>query len=198
VINALGASATALVVAIFVLTKFVHGAWIVVVLIPVLVLVFSAIHAYYRELDHQLELKGIAPVRDCPHKTAIIPVTRMHPGIANAIAYAKCLTHDVRAVYVEIDPAQTQALQEAWAELKTDVPLEVLPSPYRSWVGVLLSYISALDAQRSDDIVTVILPEFVPSRWWQEILHNQSYLRLKTALIHRPGIVVTSVRYLLR
>jgi hypothetical protein len=89
-------------------------------------------------------------------------------------------------------------LREGWSKLGTDVRLEVLPSPYRSWVGVLLNYIIAVDARRGDDIVTIILPEFVSSRWWQELLHNQSIFRLKAALLYRPGIVVTSIPFLLR
>jgi hypothetical protein len=122
----------------------------------------------------------------------------MHPGVSSAIAYAKCLTKDVHAVCVDIDTDQTALLKQDWAKLETDVPLEVLPSPYRSWVGVVLRYIAAIDAQRTDDIVTVVLPEFIPAHWWQEVLHNQAILRLKTALVYRPGIVVTSVRYVLK
>jgi hypothetical protein len=181
-----------------VLTKFVHGAWIVVVLIPTLVLLFRAIHGHYLDLERQLDLRGVQAVGECRHNTVIIPVTRLHPGIAAGLEYAKCLSEDVHAVYVEIDPTQTPKLREGWSKLRTDVRLEVLPSPYRSWVGVLLNYINAVDARRGDDIVTIILPEFVSSRWWQELLHNQSIFRLKAALLYRPGIVVTSIPFLLR
>jgi amino acid transporter len=198
VINALGASATALVVAIFVLTKFVHGAWIVVVLIPVLVLLFQAIHSHYEHLDQQLQLKGIPPVGECRSNTVVIPVTRLHPGVAAALDFAKCLSRDVHAVYVEIDPARTPSLRADWARLQTDVPIEVVPSPYRSWVGVLLGYIDEIRTRDANELVTVILPEFVPSVWWQELLHNQSIFRLKASLLFRPGIVVVSVPYLLR
>jgi hypothetical protein len=197
-INALGASATALVVAIFVLTKFVHGAWIVVILIPVLVLLFRAIHQHYENLDQQLEIRGIHPVGECRSNTVVIPVTRVHPGVVSALEFAKCLSQNVHPVYVEIDPAQTPARREDWGKLQTDVPIEVVPSPYRSWVGVLLRYIGEIRAQHVGDLVTVILPEFVPSTWWQELLHNQSIFRLKASLLFRPEIVVVSVPFLLR
>lgn len=198
VINALGACATALVVAIFVVTKFVHGAWIVVVLIPVLVLLFRTIHTHYEGIDQQLQLRGIHPVGECRSNTVVIPVTRLHPGVAAALEFAKCLSRDVHAVYVEIDPAQTPALRADWAKLQTDVPIEVVPSPYRSWVGVLLNYISEIRARHANELVTVILPEFVPTVWWQELLHNQAIFRLKASLLFRPGIVVVSVPFLLR
>jgi amino acid transporter len=197
-INALGALATAFVVTIFILTKFVHGAWIVVALIPTLVLLFRAINRHYRHVEEQLELEEVRPLGDCRHITVIVPVTRVHRGVVDALEYALCLSKDVHAVYVEVDPAETPKVEENWAKLRMEVPLEVVPSPYRSWVGVLIDYINALDARRRDDIVTVILPEFVPSRWWQQVLHNQSIFRLKAALLYRPGIVVTSVPYLLR
>jgi amino acid transporter len=197
-INALGAAATALVVAIFVLTKFVHGAWIVVILIPALVALFRAIHGHFERVERQLADVEIRPIGDCRHNTVIIPVTRIHPGLFAGLEYARCLSDDVHAVYVEIDPAQTETLRNDWSKLGTDVRLEIVPSPYRSWVGVMLRYINAVDERRGDDIVTVILPEFVPSSWWQELLHNQAIFRLKAALLYRPGIVVTSIPYVLR
>jgi amino acid transporter len=197
-INGLGACATALVVGIFVMTKFVHGAWIVVILIPVLVSLFRAIHGHYQHVEQQLEEMPIRPIGDCRANTVIVPVTRIHPGLAAGLAYAKCLSEDVHAVYVEIDPTRTQRLREDWSKLGSNVRLEVVPSPYRSWVGVMLKYINAVDEQRGDDVVTVIVPEFVPANWWQEILHNQAILRLKAALLYRPGIVVTSVPFVLR
>ena len=197
-INGLGACATAVVVAIFVMTKFVHGAWIVVILIPILVLLFRAIHGHYQSVERQLEHAEIRPIGDCRHNTVIIPVTRIHPGLTAGLEYARCLSDDVHAVYVEIDPTETETLKEDWSKLGADVRLEVVPSPYRSWVGVMLRYINAVDEQRGDDVVTVIVPEFVASNWWQEILHNQAILRLKAALLYRPGIVVTSVPFVLR
>jgi hypothetical protein len=169
-----------------------------VVLIPVLVLLFRTIYRHYEKIDQQLQLRSIGPVGECRSNTVVIPVTRLHPGVAAALEFAKCLSRDVHAVYVEIDPAQTPALRAEWGKLQTDVPIEVVPSPYRSWVGVLLNYISEIRARHANELVTVILPEFVPSVWWQELLHNQAIFRLKASLLFRPGIVVVSVPYLLR
>ncbi len=197
VINSAGALATTLVLVIFVLTKFIHGAWIVVVVVPLLVLLFRAIHRYYAHMEEQLTL-GDVPALAPRHNTVIIPVLRVHRGLIHTLEYALGLSQDVRAVYVEVDPAETARVQQDWQQLHTDVPLQVLPSPYRSFVGVLLDYINAVDAARGDTVVTVLLPEFVPTHWWQEFLHNQPIFLLKTALHYRPGIVVTSVPYLIR
>jgi len=197
VINGLGALATALVLAVFLLTKFIHGAWIVVVVVPLLVLMFKAIHHYYGHINAQLQLGEVPPLVP-RHNRVIIPVVRVHRGLIHVLEYALGLSRDVQAVYVEVDPAETARVQRDWERLHSDVPLTVLPSPYRAFVGVLVDYINAVDAARGDDVVTVLLPEFVPTHWWQQFLHNQPIFLLKTALLYRTGIVVSSVPYHLR
>ncbi len=197
VINALGAVATALVLAVFLLTKFIHGAWIVVVVVPVLVLMFRAIHHYYGNINAQLQLGDVPPLVP-RHNRVIIPVVRVHRGMIHVLEYALGLSRDVQAVYVEVDPAETAQVRGDWERLHSEVPLKVLPSPYRAFVGVLVDYINAVDAARGEEVVTVLLPEFVTTHWWQQALHNQPIFLLKTALLHRTGIVVSSVPYHVR
>lgn len=197
VINGLGAVATALVLVVFLATKFVHGAWVVAVVIPLQVLLFRSIHRYYRRVGRKLKLGKVPPLVPT-HNTVLIPVTRVHRGLVKVLEYAMGLSDDVHAVYVEIDPAETPQMQQDWQQLHTEIPLEVLPSPFRSFVATMTEYINELDAKRKDDVLTVILPEFVPAHWWQEFLHNQPTFLLRAALLYRPGIVVTSVPYYLK
>ncbi len=194
VINGLGAVATALVLAVFLLTKFIHGAWIVVVVVPLLVLLFRAIHQYYVKISAQLRLGDVPPLVP-RHNRVIIPVVRVHRGMIHVLEYALGLSRDVQAVYVEIDPAETDRVRHDWERLHCEVPLHVLPSPYRAFVGVLVDYINAVDSARGDDDLTILLPEFVATHWWQEFLHNQPIFLLRTALLYRTGIVVSSVPY---
>ena len=193
-INALGATATALVLTVFILTKFVHGAWIVVALVPLLILMFKAIHAHYQHFLDQLAPETSRPPI-CRPNSVIIPVTRVHRGITEALEYSLSVSQDVRAVFVNVDAEETARAREDWKKLQTQVPLEVLDSPYRAWVGVVLGYVNEVQAEAEGRAVSVVLPEFVSPSWWQEILHNQSVLLLKTALLYRQGLIVTSVPY---
>ncbi len=104
----------------------------------------------------------------------------------------------MQAIYVEVDPSETEQVRQDWERLQSNIPLKVLPSPYRAFVDVVVDYINTVDATRGDDMVTVLLPEFVTTHWWQQFLHNQSILMLKTALLYRTGIVVSSVPYRLQ
>ncbi len=194
VINGLGALATALVLVVFLLTKFIHGAWIVVVIVPLLVLMFKAIHHYYSGINAQMQLGDVPPLVP-RHNRVIIPVVYVHRGMIQVLEYALGLSRDVQAVYVEVDPAATAQVLADWDRLHSEIPLKVLPSPYRAFVGVLIEYINTVEAARGDAVVTVLLPEFVTTHWWQQFLHNQPILLLKTALLYRTGIVVSSVPY---
>ena len=194
VINGLGATATATVLVIFLLTKFVHGAWIVAVIVPLLVLMFRAIHHYYSTIDAQMSLDDVPPLATRKNRVIVV-VVRVSRGMVHVLDYALGLSQDVQAVYVENDPADTPRVQQDWQRLRCQVPLKVLPSPYRAFVGVLLDYINAVDAERGDDVITVLLPEFVTTHWWQQSLHNQPIFLLKNALLYRTGIVVSSVPY---
>ena len=195
VINAIGALATFVVLCVFVATKFMHGAWIVVVVIPLLVFLFRAIHQHYLMVAKQLSTNGLAPLRPIKH-TVIVPISGIHRGVVCVLQYAKSIANDqVRAVYVDFEELTTANLKEKWERWGAGVELVVLPSPYRELTRPLLRYIHRMERENDDDIITVVLPEFIPAKWWQHILHNQSSLLLKGSLLFKKGVIVTSVPY---
>src|SRR5215207_4201394 len=194
-INGLGAGATFVVLCVFVVTKFVHGAWIVVVIIPLLVLMFRSIHRHYVGVARQLSTEGLVRLHEIKN-TVIVPVSGIHRGVVAALQYAKSISTDgVKAVYVDLDEDATRKLQEKWERWGSGVELVVLQSPYRSLTRPLLLYVDRLRRRGHENFVTVVLPEFVPARWWQQLLHNQSSLLLKGSLLFKKGVVVTSVPY---
>ena len=129
------------------------------------------------------------------HNTVILPISGVHKAVVKALQYARSLSTDVRAVYVETDPRLTAAIEEQWQTWGHGVPLVVLRSPYRSVLRPLLDYVNEADEARPDNFVTVVLPEFVPARWWHHLLHNQRALLIKGALLFKPNTVVTSVPF---
>jgi amino acid transporter len=198
VVNALGAIATFVVLVVFIITKFIHGAWIVVVIIPLLVLMFRAIHKHYVVVAKQLSTEGLEQLHEIKN-TVIVPISGIHRGVINALQYAKSISpNGVKAVYVDFDEEATRKLQKKWEQWGSGVELVVLQSPYRSLTRPLLRYIDRLRRTGGDDFVTVVLPEFVPARWWQQLLHNQSSLLLKGSLLFKQCVVVVSVPYHLK
>jgi len=209
--NALGALATGLVVLIIAISKFDNGSeigfrvgpyhphygvWIVLLLVPVMVILFLRINRHYGEMSEELAMDQIAVVAP-RHNTVLVLVSRMHRGILDALDYASLTSEDVRAVYIETDPAKTAAMKESWNAHVQDIPLVIMESPYRSLVGPLLRYIDAVQKERSDDVVTIILPELVSRKLWHTLLHNQAGPLLKLALLNRRDVIVTNVRYFL-
>ena len=195
VINAVGALATFIVLCVFVATKFIHGAWIVVVVIPLLVLLFKSIHKHYVMVAKQLSTEGVAQVRPIKH-TVIVPISGIHRGVVSALQYARSIASDrVQAVYVDFEEEATASLKDKWERWGAGVQLVVLPSPYRELTRPLLRHIGRLAKENSDTIITVVLPEFIPAKWWQHALHNQSSLLLKGSLLFKKGVIVTSVPY---
>jgi amino acid transporter len=193
-INGLGALATAVVLVIVAITKSLEGAWIIILLIPVLVVIFKATHRHYSHVAAQLSLKGWeGATRE--HSTVLVPIGGVHRAVLQAVAYANSLSDDVRALFVDTDAAATEKVRADWAKWGGGTRLEILASPYRSLMEPLLEYIDQLQAANPRDYVTVILPEFVPARWWQHLLHNQRALLIKGALLFRPRVVVTSVPF---
>jgi len=193
-VNGLGAAATGVVLVIVTMTKAVEGAWIIIVLIPVLVAVFISTHRHYARVADQLSLKlWHGEVRQ--HSTVLVPIGGVHRAVLQAVEYARSLSDDVRALFVDTDPVSTEKVRKDWERWGEGTMLVVLPSPYRSLMEPLLEYIEQLQAAHPDDYVTVILPEFVPKRWWQHLLHNQRALLIKGALLFRPRVVVTSVPF---
>jgi hypothetical protein len=198
VINAVGAVATFIVLCVFIATKFIHGAWVVVIVVPLLVFMFRAIHKHYVVVAKQLSTEGLEDLRPIKH-TVIVPISGIHRGVVGALQYAKSIAPDhVQAVYVDFDEEATAKLREKWERWGAGVKLVVLPSPYRELTRPLLRYIARLERKNGNDIVTVVLPEFVPAKWWQHLLHNQSSLMLKGALLFKEGVIVTSVPYHLK
>jgi len=194
VINGFGAVVTGVVLVVVAVTKTLEGAWIVLLLIPLIVAVFRSTRRHYDHVASQLTLRGYEP-EPRAHNTVVMPIGGMQRAVVEALRYAETLSDDVRAVYVDIDPKATEQIRRDWDTWGGRVRLVVLPSPYRSVMEPLLEYITQVETDRPSDYVTVILPEFVPARWWQHLLHNQSALLIKGALLFRPNTVVTSVPF---
>ena len=193
-INGLGATLTLIVLFVVAITKFKEGAWIIIVLIPILVAHFTSIRRHYDKVAQQLSLKGLA-VSEKKHNTVIVPIGGVHRAVVQALEYARTLSDDVRAIYVDVDPHATQEIRDTWPHWGKGIRLEILASPYRSVMEPLLEYIELTNDERPGDFITVLLPEFVPARWWHHLLHNQRALLIKGALLFRRHIVVTSVPY---
>lgn len=195
VINGIGAVATFVVLMIFILTKFIHGAWIVVIVIPLLVWMFLRIHRHYVLVAKQLSTEGLAGLRPIHHEV-IVPISGIHRGVIAALEYAKSIApHHVTAVYVNLDEVATQKLREKWQQWGSGINLVVVASPYRSLARPLFNYVDRVRRSSPNVLITVVLPEFVPAKWWQNLLHNQNTLFLKGALLFKKGVVVTNVPY---
>ena len=197
-INAVGAIATFVVLVVFIITKFIHGAWLVVVIIPLLVLMFRAIHTHYLQVAKQLSTEGLDPLRPIRH-LVLVPISGIHRGVIHALEYAKSIAPgNVTAVYVDFDEEATRKLREKWEQWGSGIKLVILRSPYRSLTRPLLRHIDKVVRQNDADMITVVLPEFVPARWWHQLLHNQSSLLLKGSLLFRKRVIVTNVAYHLK
>jgi amino acid transporter len=193
-VNGLGAVLTSVVLVVVAVTKFREGAWLIVAVIALLVLNFRSVRRHYEKVSSQLTLKDWGPDPES-HNTVILPISGVHRAVVKALRYAKSLSPDVRAVYVETDPRVTAEIQALWETWGHGVPLVVLHSPYRSLLRPLLDYVVEADDARPDNFVTVVLPEFVPARWWHHLLHNQRALLIKGALLFKPNTIVTSVPF---
>ncbi|HEV2529651.1 MAG TPA: amino acid permease [Thermomicrobiales bacterium] len=194
ILNGFGATATAVVALIVAVTKFAHGAWVVMLLIPLLILTLRGIHRHYEMATR--ELATPTPLDPSAiHHTVLVPIAGVNRVAQQTLAYARSMSSNVTAVHIAVDEDDIDGVQQAWDALDIGVPLVIIESPYRSLVGPLLSYIDEIDRQRPGDTLTVILPEFIARHWWEHILHNQTGLRIKAALLFKPGIVVTSVPY---
>ncbi|MBF8287292.1 MAG: Amino acid permease [Candidatus Rokubacteria bacterium] len=196
-VSGLGAATTGLVMVIVGVTKFVGGAWIVVILGGLLIAHFVSINRHYRQVAAQLSLDGFEGHPPMEH-TVLVLVGDLHKGVLHALQYARMLSPSVKGVYVELDPDKTRRLEEKWIKWGMGAPLVVLSSPYRSLLHPFLEYLGQLLALGDNHMVTIVIPEFVPARWWQHLLHNQTALLIKGALLFRKNVVVTNVPYHLR
>jgi amino acid transporter len=193
-INVVGVVTTGLVAVVVGLTNFAKGAWIVLLLIPLQIMMFRAIHRHYARAAGELAAQTPLKSEEIEH-TVIVPVAAVNRVARQTLAYARSISPNVTAVHITDDEAEIEQMRESWKALGSDIPMVIIESPYRSLVGPLLSYLDEIDRQRPDDTLTVVLPEFIARHWWEQILHNQTALRIKAALLFRPGTVVTSVPY---
>ncbi|MBI5838561.1 MAG: APC family permease [Chloroflexi bacterium] len=185
--NGLGALATFVTLIVVGYSKFLEGAWITVFLIPVIIVGFYKIRSHYQEVAQELSLHGLPPsLKPVRISRVVIPISGVHRGIVDAVDYALAISNDVTAVYVELEPDETQEILEKWNNLWPDVPLVVVPSPYRSVIQPFLDFLDRTDSEHNDgQLASVILPEFVPAKWWQTLLHNQTAWLLKAALTYQ-------------
>jgi amino acid transporter len=185
-LNGLGALVTGATMVIVGFSKFAEGAWITVLLIPLLVLAFQRVSAHYREVREELSLRGLPPsLKPVAPSRVVIPVSGVHRGVFGAVAFAQSISKNITAVYVETDDGAGAKVKAEWEKWWPEIPLEVVPSPYRSTIEPLMEFLEKTDREHNDgELATVVLPEFIPNHWWASLLHNQTAWLLKAALIY--------------
>lgn len=196
-INALGACTTFVVLTVIAITKFKSGAWMVIVLIPGLVLFFKEIKSHYLSVGRQLsrDTYDLDLHFSNRHFVAIVPISGIHPGVVKAVEYAHTISDRVYVCYVDIDHEATEKLKKVWLKWSKGVPLMIIPSPYRSVLGPLVEHIDKIHEASGQEMISIVVPEFVTKRWYHQFLHNQMTLFLKAALRLKPGKIVTTIRY---
>jgi hypothetical protein len=202
--NGIGALATGITLLVVGTTKFREGAWITILLIPVLVIIFMRIHRHYGHVREQLTMHGLPPtLRPLVQPRVVIPVSGVHRGVVDAMRYALAISNNVTGVFVELEPGDSKDVREKWERFWPDIPLVIVPSPYRSLIQPLLDYLDQTDQEHNDgQQATVVLPEFIPAHWWGSLLHNQTAWQLKAALLyHRhqlgfPRVIIDVPYYL--
>ena len=187
IVNGVGALATTITVVVVVVSKFIEGAWITVLVIPIIVAVFLRVRTHYREVASQLSMDGLPPsLKPVPIPRVVVPISGVHRGIVDAINFARSISDNVTAVYVELEPGAGEGVRQKLAEWWPDVNLAVVPSPYRSVIGPLLDFLDETDRLHNDgQLAALILPEFIPAKWWQSLLHNQTAWLIRAALLYR-------------
>jgi amino acid transporter len=195
-VNGIGAVATGIVLLVIIVEKGPQGAWVVLVVIPILMWIFTQINRHYQKVRARLTLIGYEPQPLPPH-TVLVLVPDVHRGVIPALEYAREISKDHRAVHIEINPADTQRLKERWEQWGGDMPLVIIESPYRSLIGPLVEYVRQVRQDHPRHLITVVLPEFVVTKWWERVLHNNSAFLIKLALGNVRDVVITNVRYYL-
>ena len=195
-INGFGAICTLIVMFVFIGTKFLEGGWIVIVLVPLLVYIFSAIHRHYRGVANCLSLDNYGPPPRIERCRVILPISSVHRGSLAALRYARTLSDDITAVHVSLDPDESEKVRQRWEKWGEGIRLVILESPYRLMLEPLLAYIEELESHNQpDEILTIVVPQFVPRQRWHNILHTQTAFLLRLALLFKPGVVITDVPY---
>ena len=185
--NTAGALVTGIVLLIVGSNKFAEGAWITILLIPLLLACFLKINSHYREVAQQLSMRAIpkSPLKPVTARRVVVPISGVHHGTIDAMAYAQSISGDVTAVYVELEAGNGQQINRDWQHLWPDVPLVILPSPYRSIVGPLLDFLDKIDRRHNDgQLATVVLPECVQADWWHRLLHDHTARLIRDALLY--------------
>jgi hypothetical protein len=196
-VNGLGAIVTGVVLLVVAITKTTEGAWIILLLIPLHVFFFRLTRRHYDAVAAQLTLREWTPPSRRTN-VVLVPISGVQRAVVGALRYAESISTDVRAVFVNDSSEAIAALRKDWDTWGGSVRLVVLDSPFRSVMEPLLEYIGQIERERTNAYVTVVLPEFVPSKWWHHLFHNQRALLIKGALLFRPNTVVTSVPFHLR
>jgi len=195
-VNGFGAICTFIVIFVFAGTKFKEGGWIVIVLIPLVVFIFSAIHRHYRRIANSLSLDNYGPPPRIERCRVILPISGVHRGSLAALRYARTLSNDITAVHVSTDLEESDKVRKRWEQWGEGVRLVILESPYRLMLEPLLAYIEEVASHnQQDEILTIVVPQFIPRQRWHNILHTQTAFLLRLALLFRPGIVITDVPY---
>ncbi len=194
-LNGIGAVATGAVSIIQVVTKFTTGGWIIAVIIPVIIVILRKIHAHYMDFAEEIRFLGQSPITPM-HHTVIVPVNGITKATSGALVYATTISDEVMAVYIEVDASDTTRMRAEWDAWDIGVPLVVVPSPYRSILRPLVEYVDNLRMVTPGELVTIVVPEVVPRRWWEHLLHNKTALYIRTAFLFKPNVVVTAVPYL--
>jgi len=186
-INGVGALVTGLTLLIVGVSKFTHGAWLTLIFIPGLVWVFQQINRHYQSVAVQLSLRGLPPaLRPAPRLRLVVPISGVHRATIEAINYARSISNQVTAIYIELEPGTGGRIRARWQEWFPDIPLEITSSPYRSIIGPLLEFLDRTDNEHNDgQLAAVVLPEIIPANTWQALLHNQVAWLIKTALLYR-------------
>ncbi len=196
IVNGAGALTTGIATIIIATTKFMQGAWIVFVLVAILLLIFQGIRSHYKAVSEQIALDRRGERPPLPRRNiVIIPVSGMNRAVVRALDYARSRPGEVRAVFIDVDPEESAKVKIQWAQWGGGVNLIALSSPYRSVLGSLLDYVEEVLEKDQNSWVTVVIPEILPARWWQNILHNQRALMLKASLLFKERIILIDVPY---
>ncbi|MGH2524832.1 MAG: APC family permease, partial [Anaerolineales bacterium] len=195
-INGLGATVTAIVMVVFAIAKFTQGAWVIVLLIPTLVMIFFRIHHHYKDVAHALSLEAYGAPPRVRRNRVLLLIGGVHRSMLHALRYARSLSDDVTAVFVATDPVEAEKVKQKWQTWGDGIRLVMIDSPYRRLIEPLLEYIDTLaDERQPHEILTIVVPQFVPTHWWQRALHMNTARILRDALLRKRDIVVMDVPY---
>jgi amino acid transporter len=193
-INGTGAVVTVVVMVVFAVAKFTQGAWVIVLLVPTLVLIFFRIHHHYKDVSRHLSLESFGAPARVKRNRVLLLIGGVHRGIVHALRYARSLSEDITAVYVAADPVEADKVKQKWEQWGDGVRLVILDSPYRQLLEPLLAYIGEMAVDRQpQEMLTIVVPQFVPAHWWQKYLHMNTAQILRSELLRQRDIVVMEV-----